>query len=350
MITRRDTLKNLALGSAAGIAAAGPLGGVLSRAAFAADRVLEVNIPGNSLGVHIPYMAAMNEILPSMEGYAKPDIQRVDSLRIITQSILGGQVDVGAGDAITTLRAVQAGADLKIVGHAFVHTSLVFVVNADKVKTFEDFLDPDTTFAVNSLGDFTYALAAGPLLERGIDPQDANFFEIGGSGARMRALLAGRVDGVPLHFDQAEDVKQQGNYKVMIEPAKEYEVFFGEVWIVGGEWLQQEQNQRAVVDLLKSTITAFRRTHDDPQWYYEMYRKYGTKSDMAEASDEQIEVVRQALGEDIGCWPRDMNFDMAAFEKLVPVYKQLDLLEGEIDLKQAVETRFVEQALDELAS
>lgn len=349
MITRRDTLKTLSLGSAAGIAAVGPLSRLLAPPAHAAERVLEVNTPGNSLGVHIPYMGALNEILPAMGGYAKPDIQRVDSLRIITQSILGGQVDVGAGDAITTLRAVQAGANLKIVGHAFVHTSLVFVVNADTVETFEDFLAPETTFAVNSLGDFTYALAAGPLLDRGIDPQEANFFEIGGSGARMRALLAGRVDGVPLHFDQAEDVMEQGNYKVMIEPAKEYDVFFGEVWIVGSDWLAAEENQRAVVDLLKATITAFRRTHDDPQWYYDMYRKYGTGSDMAELSDEEIEVVRQALGEDIGCWPRDMNFNRAAFEELVPVYRNLDLLEGEVDLQAAVETRFVEQALEELA-
>jgi NitT/TauT family transport system substrate-binding protein len=314
----------------------------------AADRVLTINIPGNSLGVHIPYMAALNEILPSMKGYGTPEWTRVKRLQTITQSILTGSVEVGAGDAISTLRAVEAGADLKIIGNAFMHTSLVFTVNADKVKTFKDLENPDVTLAVNSKGDFTHVMLVGPLQKRGIDMNKVNVITMGGSGARMRALLAGKVDGVPLHFDQASDVAKKGNFKVMIEPAKEYDAFLGEVWIVSGKWLAKPENQRAAVDLLKATVIAFRKADSDPKWYAAMYRKYGSKKNMKKASDAEIEVVRQALGKDIGCWPKNMNHSVSVYKKLLPVYKSAGAVKGTVDVSKVVETQYLEQALKEL--
>ncbi len=316
--------------------------------AGAEDRIMTVNIPGNSLGVHIPYMAALNEILPAMDGYGTADWTRVKRLQTITQSILTGSVEVGAGDAISTLRAVEAGADLRIIGNAFMHTSLVFVVNADKVKDFRDLEKSDVTLAVNSKGDFTHVMLVGPLQKRGIDMSKVNVITMGGSGARMRALLAGKVDGVPLHFDQASDVAKKGNFKVMIEPAKEYDAFLGEVYIVSGKWLADSKNQQAAVDLLKATITAFRKANSDPKWYAQMYRKYGTKKNMKTAGDAEIEVVRQALGQDIGCWPDNMKHSLSVYKELLPVYKSAGAVKGTVDVSSVVETRYVEQALKEL--
>jgi|SaaInl7_200m_RNA_FD_contig_81_202263_length_1205_multi_3_in_0_out_0_2 NitT/TauT family transport system substrate-binding protein len=316
--------------------------------ATAADRILTINIPGNALGVHIPYMAALNEILPAMDGYGTPEWTRVKRLQTITQSILTGSVEVGAGDAISTLRAVEAGADLRIIGNAFMHTSLVFVVNGDKIKDFKDLEKPDVTLAVNSKGDFTHVMLVGPLQKRGIDMKKVNVITMGGSGTRMRALLAGKVDGVPLHFDQASDLAKKGNFKVMIEPAKEYDAFLGEVWIVSGKWLAKPENQRAAVDLLKATIIAFRKTNSDPKWYAEMYRKYGSKKNMKKASDEEIEVVRQALGKDIGCWPDNMQHSLSVYKDLLPVYKSAGAVKGTVDVSKVVETKYVEQALKEL--
>ncbi len=324
------------------------LGIMDTQPAVAADRVLTINIPGNSLGVHIPYMAALNEILPSMKGYGTPEWTRVKRLQTITQSILTGSVEVGAGDAISTLRAVEAGADLKIIGNAFMHTSLVFTVNGDKVKTLKDVEKSDVTLAVNSKGDFTHVMLVGPLQKRGIDMNKVNVITMGGSGARMRALLAGKVDGVPLHFDQASDVAKKGNFKVLIEPAKEYDAFLGEVWIVSGKWLAKPENQRVAVDLLKATVIAFRKADSDPKWYAAMYRKYGTKKNMKKASDAEIEVVRQALGKDIGCWPENMKHSLSVYKELLPIYKSAGAVKGTVDVSKVVETKYIEQALQEL--
>lgn len=342
MIHRRQFLKTAGIAGAA-ILASGGLGQLL-----AATRRLTINIPGNSLGVHIPYMAAINEILPTLGDYGPADWQRVPKLQTITQSILTGTTEVGAGDAISTLRAAEAGADLKIIGNAFMNTSLVFVVNGDRVKDYKDLEKSGITLAVNSKGDFTHVLLIGPLKEKGVNIDEVNIITMGGSGARMRALLAGKVDGVPIHFDQASEVVKQGNYRVMVEPAKEFDAFLGEVWIVGAEWLSKPENEKAAVDLLKSTIMAFRKANSDPAWYAEMYRKYGTKKSMAEASDEEIEVVRKALGEDIGCWPNDMRHSMSVYESLVPVYKAAGAIEGTVDLSKVVDTSVVDKALKDL--
>ncbi len=347
MITRRNLLKGAVLGAGAGLLATQPFGlGGFSRAQ-AAGRQLTMNIPGNALGVHIPYMAAINENLPSL-GYAVPKWERVKKLQTITQSILSGSVEIGAGDAISTLRAVEAGADLRIIGNAFMHTSLVFVVNADKIQKPEDLYKKDVTLAVNSKGDFTHVMVVGPMSKRGIDMDKVNVIKMGGSGTRFRALAAGKVDGVPLHFDQAADLAKQGNFKVMIEPAKEYEAFLGEVWICSGEWLSKEENRTAAKDLLKATIQAFRRTNADPAWYADMYRKYGTKKEMQTAGNEEIEVVRQALGVDIGCWPDNMNHKLSVYQELLPVYKAAEAVKGTVDLSKVVETSLVEEALKEL--
>lgn len=347
MITRRKFMQGVALGAGAGLLSVQPYGIGGLGTAQAAGRVLKINIPGNSLGVHIPYMAAMNEILPTM-GYGVPKWERVKKLQIITQSILSGSTEIGAGDAISTLRAVEAGADLKIFGNAFMHTSLVFVVNADKIKEPKDVERSDVILAVNSKGDFTHVMVVGPLTRRGVDMSKVNIIKMGGSGTRMRALIAGKVDGVPLHFDQAADLATKGNFKVMIEPAKEYDSFLGEVWICSGEWLSKPANQKAAKDLLKATIIAFRRTNRDLDWYAEMYRKYGTKKNMKVATIEEIEVVRHALGVDIGTWPDNMDHKLSVYEELLPVYKSAGAIKGTVDLSKVVDTSLVDQALKEL--
>jgi len=339
MINRRHALK----GMAAGVVLAS-----FGTSAFAqSPRVFTVNIPANALAVHIPYMAALYEIMPKMPGYGVPDVKRVNSLRIITQSILSGTVEVGAGDPIGVLRAVEAGADLKIVGYAFMNTDLVFVVNADKVKTLKDLERPDVTIAVNSKGDFTHVLIVGPLLKHNIDQSKMTVVEIGGSGVRMKALLAGKIDGIPAHPDQASELAKQGNYKILIDPAKEYDAFVGEVWIVGGEWLKKPENQKLIVDLNKATIMAFRRTHADFPWFAAMCRKYSTSKELQAAPDSELRVVWEELIKN-NSWPTDTALTNKVFEALLPAYKAAGAIMGTVDLAKVIESRYAQQALASL--
>ena len=194
MVTRRDALKAAA---AAGLSTFAP--------AFAqGKRPLKVNLLGFALGIHVPTTAALLDILPGM-GYA-PETQRLDQIRTLTQTLIAGAAELGETDSITVMSAVEQGADLKIVGLWYMHTSLVFLVNADKVREFKDLEKPENIVAVNGKGDITHVMLLGPLIKRGVEVKKLNIVEIGGSGARMQALQSGRVAAVPIHFDQAAEM------------------------------------------------------------------------------------------------------------------------------------------------
>jgi NitT/TauT family transport system substrate-binding protein len=349
-VTRREALKVLALGAGAGALGGGALETAAGRSAWAqAGRVLDIPVVGFTLGIHVPSMAAMKEILPTLPGYAAAKTTRFASQRVITQTIVSGQGDIGAGDPIITLRAAEAGADLKIIGLVFNSTSLVFVVNGNKIKQLQDLQKPEVVVAVNSKGDFTHVLLVGPLLKRGVDLGKVTVVEIGGSGARTKALLAGRVDAVPVHFDQAFDIAKQGNYPILLDPAKEYKAWFGEVYFATSDWLKKPENKKAAVDLLKANLLAFRRASKDFAWFAEQYRKHSTVEGAAKTPDDTIKPVWDILVKQVNAFPGAMEtFTVQNFKDLVPVYKAAESLEGKVDVEKVIDRTYLDQALKEL--
>lgn len=345
MYTRRNAIRTLSLG--AGLAGLGGMG-LLPRAAWAAERTPNLNLLGYALAIHVPTTAAIHEILPSMDGYGPPKINRMEHIRTLTQSLVAGDADFGETDYLSTMRAIQAGADLVIVGSYYVNTSLVLTVNADKIQTVEDLLKPGVRIAVNGRGDGTHVSWAGALINEGLDPNRVEVVEVGGSGSRMRALLAGKVDGCPMHFDQAAGVMKHGNYKVLIEPWKVYDPWLNEAWVTSGETLKNPEKEEMAVALMKACITAFRKANSDFNWYAEMYRKYATIKSAKEAPDEEIRKVWEVLQGPAKAWPNDMNFNIANAERLLPVYQKTGVIEGSLDFKKFMNTKYVDQALSEL--
>ncbi len=310
-------------------------------------RTLKINIVANTLGIHVPYMAALTEVLPGF-GYERPKIDRISRLETITQAVLSGSAEVGTGDAISTLRAVEAGADLRIIGNCFMNTSLVFVANAGTVRTDKDLEKTGVTVAVNSLGDFTHVMLIQPLRKRGIDLNKVNVISMGGSGTRLRALIAGRVDAVPLHFDQVQELVATGKYRILIEPWVEFDNFLGETWMVSSTWLAKPDNRRAAVDLMKAVIASFRRAHVDAPWFAAAYRKYGTDSAMARQSDDRINEIRIKLVDTVRAWPADMHHSPVIYRELMPIYREAGALAGTVDVDKTADTSVVTEALREL--
>ena len=341
-VTRRKLI-----GGGVTLAAFG-LPGIHRPAALAqSKRILKFNIVANSLGIHIPYMGALNEMLPGL-GYRQPHIDRISRLETITQSILSGSAEVGSGDAISVLRAVQAGADLKIIGNCFMNTDLVFVANSETVKTDRDLEKSGVTIAVNSIGDFTYVILVKPLEKRGIDIKKVNVIAMGGSGTRLRALIAGKIDAVPIHVDQAQELVATGKFRILIEPWKEFDNFLGEVWIASSSWISNSDNRRAAIALLKAVLLGFRRADNDSQWYASAYRKYGTDASIQKDPDSKIEEIRTILSQTVKAWPPDMHHRIEIYRELLPIYQEAGAISGAINLDNVVDVSLVTQALKEL--
>lgn len=339
-ITRRDTLKLLS--AAGGAYAAGGLG----LSALAQDKPeLTFQLLGYCLSIHVPAVAAVNEGMAEL-GYPKPGTDRMESMQMLTQALVAKSANFGDADVVSALRAAEAGADLRITGLVYNNTSQVLVVNADKIQDFSDFENSENVLALNSKGDFIYVMLSGIMAKKGIDIDKVTFVEVGGSGSRMRALLAGRVAAVPVHFDQAAKIVEQGNFKVLARPGELFNPWLSEVWLSNAGWLAD--NRRAAVDLQKATITSFRRANSDLAYFAEMYRKFATAKGAKEATDEELRPVWSELVNEIQAWPNDGGFKTEYVKQLVPVYEDAGALEGSVDVGKIVDTRYVDQALQEL--
>jgi len=348
-MNRRDAAKALALGVSGamlrGAALSVPGIGV---ALAQGKRALDLQLLGFALGIHVPATAAFMSIMPSMAGYAEPKTARLSEIRMVTQAMIGGNADIGESDPPTVLAAAEAGAQFKIVGKPYDSTSLVFVVNGDRVKTLADLAKPETRVAIGARGDITHVILVAPLLKRGLDLSKMTVLELPGSGTRLAALLSGRIDAGSLHFDQVESIMGKGNFQVLIEPWKEFTGWTNEVWVVRNDWLAKPGNERVLTDFLKTNLIAFRRANADFDWYLDSFRKYVTLKDADKMSAATLRPIWEKLRNEVRAWPADGNFSVAGIQAMLAACKAADAIRGTVKVEELVDTRYMQQALKEL--
>ncbi|HEY0124295.1 MAG TPA: ABC transporter substrate-binding protein [Rhizobium sp.] len=342
-MNRRDVLRTGLAGAC--MIALGPISNALAQS----GRVLKINTLASAAAVNVPMQAALRMELPKLAGFAAPEVRPTAKIPQIAQEVIAGSADLGDADVASTLSGAEAGADLKIIGLSYSNTSQVIVVNADKTKSLEDVARNGGTIAINSIGDFMYVMLLGALAKRNIDAKSINFVEMGSSGDRARALLAGRVDAVPMHVEQAAQLATQGNYQILIRPWQEFDNWFSAVIISTGEWLKTDENKAAAVAVIKSVLTSFRQTNEDYHWYKARVSEYASSKDLKAASDDFLKPVWQTLTTDIKAFPGDMaSLNVDEFAKVIPVYQQAGALKGTVDLNKVIDRTYLEQALKEL--
>jgi len=311
-------------------------------------RALDIQLLGFSLAIHVPAVAAIQSVLPTMPGYSIPKVERINQIRVVTQTMVGGTADIGESDPPTVLAAIEAGGALKIVGKPYNSSSLTLVVNADKVTTYADLAKPDAKVAIGGEGDITHVMLVAPLIKHGVSYDNLNIVELPGSGTRVSALLSGRIDAGNLHFDQLADIASKGNFKALIEPWKEFTNWTNEVWVVRAEWLKKPENERALVDFLKANILACRKANTDFDWYLDSFRKYVTLPDAAKMTAEKLRPIWQKLKDEVKAWPSDGAFAVADIEDMIPFCKAAGAIRGAVKAADVVETRYMQQAVKEL--
>jgi len=336
LLSRRETLK---LAAGATVLPVGP-----SRAANPIP--LRVNLLGYGLGIHMPTTAALFEGMPRL-GYA-PEAHRIEQMQTLTQTLVAGTVDLGEADPITTLSAAEAGADLKVIGLWYRSTDLVFVVDANRVRTLEDLTNPRNLTAVNNKGDISDVMLIGVLLKHGLDPDKVQLAEIGGSGARVHGLLAGRVQAVAVHLDQAADLAKHGDFQILFKPWIELPGWVNELWVTRASWLNNKANQRIVVELLKSEMACFRQASADLNWFVSVYQKYATVPDAKTATAEALGPLWRGLVEQVNPWPPVIEMRIEDFRSLIPLYKKAGVIKGTVKLENVIEPSLLQQAVSEL--
>ncbi|MBI2224097.1 MAG: ABC transporter substrate-binding protein [Betaproteobacteria bacterium] len=339
-MTRREAMRLIA-GAPLVAGAAGFPG-----AAFGADMVKCINV-GFVLGIHCPPTYGVLDECPKFG--LQVEMQRLQSLRVILQTIMGGTGDIGVGEPIQLLRSRQAGNDLVMFGNWYLNTSLVVAVNTNYIQTWKDLEKPDVTVGINSQGDITQVMIIGGFLKAGGDLSKVKWADVGGSGTRMRALLGNRVQATVVHFDQMPEIQKTGNYKVILVPHREYHPWINEIVFARGDWLRNDANRRKAAVFMKGVIVASRRATVDFAYYKTSFLKYATLKGKDTMPESEMRAYWKTLAQDIGMWPADNAFRVANIEKLLPYYRAAKAIEDKpIDLAAAIDTSIMAQVLKEL--
>lgn len=343
--TRRNLLRAGATGAGAFL-----LSGNLAPVRAAEGRVLQVSTLASAAAVNVPMQAALRNGLGQITGFANADVRPTAKIPEIVQEVIAGSTDIGDADIASTLAAAEAGADIKIIGLSYDNTSQCIVANSTTTKSLQDVANRGGTIAVNSIGDFMYVMILGVLDRHGIPVDKINFVEMGSSGDRARALLAGRVDAVPMHIEQAEELKRHGPYEILVRPWNEYEDWFSAVTIASGKWLRKDENKAAAVALIKSVLLSFRAVDSDYAAFRGMIEKYASSKDLRSENDDFLKPVWNTLTREIKTFPVDMaSLTTDRVARTLPVYVKAQALTGKIDLARVIDRTYLDQALKELA-
>jgi ABC-type nitrate/sulfonate/bicarbonate transport system substrate-binding protein len=142
------------------------------------------------------------------------EVINVEGGDIAFRTMIAGQGDVYLGGLGHLVNFVQAtGEDAKAIAVDAVATDYIIVSQPD-IASVADLTGAN--LGINRPGDSGDAIMRAALKAEGFDPETANFLEIGGTSARVSALLAGQIDAGPAHAAEAFAAVEEGLKNLLV--------------------------------------------------------------------------------------------------------------------------------------
>lgn len=157
--------------------------------ASAQTPTVKVGLPSVSMFTVVHRIAAENGYF-DREG-VKVENQHFESGSINMRALLARAVDVSDVETALILSAVGNGADLKVIGtHC---QGLHFALYAKKdVKSLKEI--QGKSFGISGIGGLPHVVILALLERQSLDPSKVNLLTVGGTGARLKSLIAGKID------------------------------------------------------------------------------------------------------------------------------------------------------------
>ncbi|TDE00692.1 ABC transporter substrate-binding protein [Jiangella asiatica] len=169
--------------------------GGASEAAATVSGPDDIDLSGTTVRITVPpaeaLLTTMYYMLDRLEGWgAELDVITITSTTG-TQAILAGQADWVSAPSDELILGAASGADLVAVGSPRSTLDYVLAATTD-IETPDDLVD--RTMGMSGPAGFDALLSRIALDRNDIEAEDVDFVQIGGSGERAAALLAGRID------------------------------------------------------------------------------------------------------------------------------------------------------------
>lgn len=141
----------------------------------------------------------------------------VDSASTGLKTVIGGQADVYIGSMPTAILAVvNAAAPIHII--AANDQASDYIVVGQPGTTVQN--SSGKTMGIDTPGSAGQLSAEIGFQKQGVDPSTIHYVTIGGSSARLSAILAGRVDLAPIHYPLALIAEASGKATQVLDVGK----------------------------------------------------------------------------------------------------------------------------------
>lgn len=135
------------------------------------------------------------------------DLLFVEGGSVLTQSLVGGSVDIAQNGYAPVINAAVAGADVVIVGGIANVLPMMLVVDGS-VRSADDLRGK--AIAISRYGSSTDVAARFALEELGMTAADVNILQLGYEGTRLAAFKSGQVAGLMVQLPGAQDLIDEG--------------------------------------------------------------------------------------------------------------------------------------------
>lgn len=252
------------------------------------------------------------------------------------QTVLAGEVDVAENDTDELMLGIAEGADVKAFMTNTAHMDYVLIAK-EAIANAEDL--QGANIGMSGPAGFDALLSRVYLQENDIDPSEANFVQIGGSGDRATALGAGRVDAATIFVDDWLELqnKSEGLHAVIymadIVPTITKGVYYART-----PWL--EDNHDLAVGIACAQLEANQWFHNDK----DAWVQYAL--DTVEGSTEPAVTETYDVLQEIDMFPQDGGFDPAGVEQLMNLMVETGDLEETIPVDSVMDRSYLDEALE----
>lgn len=173
------------------------------------------------------------------------DFKYVDAPDTAARSIIAGSADAYVGSLPSAILAVKnANANIRIIAVNNQASDYV-LLSKPEIASIQDLKGKTIGIATpGSAGDVIIRTA---LKTKGVDPAGSQFVQIGGTSARVTAVLAGQIDSAPVHAADAAAAVATGKVKVLFNTGDTIGVYLQSGLIASGDWLKKSPDQAQMI-------------------------------------------------------------------------------------------------------
>lgn len=193
-----------------------------------------------------------------------------------TRAVIAGQQDIVVNSLYFGINAVKSGIPLKTMV-VDGQTASYLLMGTSDVGSVTDLVGQ--TVGIGKPGDLSSTVANQCLKASGVDPSQVQFVQVGGTSARLAAILAGQIKAVPAAVPEGLNAMNKGPLKVLADCGAAIGSFLQTGATASSAWISANPNlAQAFVD---SFIDSLRWAVDDKAAFIEQSKKIVPEMDDA---------------------------------------------------------------------